>query len=287
VSAAVAIRPDVIRSSSSTQYPDCGGRWAGRHVPHLVLAAGFDLGVTPSTIAALMGTATHAGGAYALKHKLEHVTVPPLRDAEEAALASFDAGLDKSKDFGGDVDWNQDGTTYTFSSAQQQIRRMYRVVHEQIVPRISPLAVEDKLEVDLDDNILLSGTLDYFARALPGDIPLPVKGEGIVDLKTGAEGLHVKQQGNYSLIRRSHGFEVHWLAIAHVPRISLKRPQPDANWFLVPLEYAEQAARRTVFDIKERILEFRATGDPHVWPRNPLSKLCSPRFCPAHPAHPG
>lgn len=273
----------VTRSSSTTLWPDCGGRWAANHARALVEEHGFELGRTPYTIMAMMGSSVHAGAAYDLKYKLEHEQSPSLTDAEDAALADLDQRLEESREADHEVNW--DHTAAHRGDAQKQIRRMLRVVHEQVVPKISPIAVEEKLEVDLGDDFVVSGTLDYFCLASEGQIPLDISGTGIVDLKTGQEGLHVKQQGTYSLIRRSHGFSVDWLAIAHVPRVSLKQIQPDANWFLVPLGYAEQAARRTLFDIKERVQEFRRTGDPHVFPRNPFSKLCSKKWCPAHPDH--
>ena len=278
---AVQAEPIVIRASSLTYWPDCERRGAARLFKSIVEARGFMLRATPVHIGAPIGTATHAGAAYGLQAKIDTGELAPLSQAVDVSMASLDEELARY----GEIDWKPRDAA-NVDQAQKQARRMLAMVHLKVSPFIKPAAVEDRLTADIGDGFILSGQRDMYGVEIatandnyysPGD-----QGQWKTkDLKTGAtSGPHMPQTGAYSILGRSHGYQVDGAEIIQIPRVSLKKPQPEPIIISLPIESAERAAESTYKRIKSTLIEFMETGDPHVFLANPTSIMCSDR-CPA------
>ncbi len=69
--------------------------------------------------------------------------------------------------------------------------------------------------------------------------------------------------------------------VDYIPRGADGRPQKEAE----TIEYDRGACLRhavgTIKRIKRAVLEFRQTGDPEAFPANPMSQLCTNKYCSA------
>jgi hypothetical protein len=262
-----ATRTDiVIRPSSLTSYPDCGLRTAASAYPDLFAAAGYDLRPRQQSAAAAVGTAVHAGAAFTLKSKVDTGDAGADDDAEECAIEGF------RHEIAGGATW--DDATPRPNDGEKQVRRMVAEYRRTVAPKIVPLMVEKRLEADLGDGYTLSGQADSLA-ILP---------EAVRDLKTGTERIHIPQLGAYAILVRSqpNGQNVERVVEDFIPRVKASYAQPHAIEIEYPVQFAEEVAFRRIQDLKRDLMEFAISGDTLAFPANPMSILCSPKFCPAH-----
>ncbi len=252
----------VIRPSTLTSWPDCGRRSAARAYPSLFAGFGYELRPVQVSAGAAVCTAVHAGAAFTLQSKVD--TGEPGRDdeAEDRAIVGFRREIESGA--------NWDEATPRPNDGETQVRRMLAEYRRAVAPRITPIAVEKRLEADLGDGFLLSGQADALAIE-PG---------AIRDLKTGVERIHIPQLGAYSLLARSHGREVLSAFEDFIPRVKANYSQPPAQEIAYPVEFAERVAQRRIAVVKRDLTEFLAVGDAEVFPANPMSVLCSQRYCP-------
>jgi len=153
-------------------------------------------------------------------------------------------------------------------------------------PRLDPIMVEERLEAEIAPGLVLSGQPDIVAR----------EPNAIRDLKTSARGIgnHNGQIGGYSLLARSHGFQIDEGIIDGIIRVPLSKPQPDPVSVRIAVARAEQTATTTIHSIAESLRVFREgderrkllPGDPAAFMANPMSTLCNPKYCPAHSCGP-
>jgi hypothetical protein len=153
--------------------------------------------------------------------------------------------------------------------------------HQVIAPDIEPIAVEQRLEAEVEPGIVLSGQPDVVARE-----PHRVR-----DLKSGARrpSSAAPQVGGYALLARSHGLDIDSAAIDFIQRVRIDKPQPSPVSHPVPVAPAETAASNILRHIAGDLATFREgdpqrrilPGDPWAFMANPSSMLCSPKYCPA------
>lgn len=253
----------IIRPSTLTSYPDCGLRTVSRAYPDLLKAAGYELRSTQVSAGAAVGTAVHAAAAYTLQSKVDTGAPGDDAEAEDRAITSF------RHDIAAGANW--DDTTGRPNDGEKQVRRMVAEYRRSVAPKITPLAVEKRLVASLGDGFALSGQADALAL-LPG---------AVRDLKTGMERIHIPQLGAYVLLARSNGREIDAAFEDFIPRVKVSYAQPPALEITYPVEFAEQVAMRRIQDVKSALTEFLQTGDTLAFPANPMSTLCSPKYCPA------
>ncbi len=244
-------------------YPDCSRRAAAKQFTKEIEAAGFALRETNPTVGASLGTAVHAAQEHMLRHKIENFTPGDEKHALEIAMSKF------GEEASSGVEW--DDTTPNLQTAHFQMCRLVAEVAE-FANRVTPKAVELELRADAGDGFELTGHVDLLTA------------QGTVrDLKTGA--LHrpyQSQLGAYSLLARSSGVEVTGVAIDWIERVGRTKPQTPVQTESYPQTTCERAAFRTVQFIKRDLTKFRETADPWSFSANPMSMMCSDRFCPAH-----
>lgn len=255
-----------IHPSSLTDYADCARRSAAKILWREIREAGYDIRLPGAVIGASVGTAVHAGAQFTLETKILTGSLATTRDAQDCAMAHLE---EEMKD---GVIW--DDTTPNRSAAEKQTLRMVDVYSHTVAPMITPVQVEYAIEQPIKAGYTLVGTIDLLTdRALR-------------DLKTGAERMHLPQIGAYHYMLRKHGHTVDTLAVDYIPRVSVKKHQPQAQYTEYDPTLAEQAAasaiRRFIADHQE--FERRVTaGQPleFAFMANPSSMLCSPKYCPA------
>lgn len=259
-----------IRPSSLPTFVDCERRETARAYPDLVAAAGFELRQLEPAVGAAVGTGVHAAAAYTLQSWVDTEAYGDDGEAEERAIVGF------RRETAHGVMW--DNTSPRANTAEAQIRRMTALYRLRVAPGLKPVRVEGRLTVALDDHFTVSGKADSISLE-PGRV---------VDLKTGAvERIHMPQLGAYSMLARTPvadggaGLEIEKVGEHFVPRVSLKKPQPEPVMIEYPVDLAEQVAARRIERVRADVGAFIATGDPQELPANPMSVLCHERYCPA------
>lgn len=270
--ALTTVEPLVIRASSVSTYPDCPRRWAARHLWREVIAAGYELQKLPNGIGAAVGTAVHAAGALILTEKASTGRLPPITVGTDCAVESIRAGIREG------VMWDQ--TTENLNTAEQQVARMTRAYATGIAPKVNPVLIETRLEARISDELMISGQKDVLAR----------EPKFLRDTKTGKRGNHKPQLGTYSLLAKTHGFEVEGIIEDFVERVPLSKPPPDPVSFVHDLVGAESAAWAVIRHIQADLKVWREGApemgmepmDPWAFAANPNSRTCSAKYCPAH-----
>jgi hypothetical protein len=244
-------------------YPDCGGRAAAKQFRPLIEKAGFTLRKLPPSIGAACGTAVHAAVQELLIPVMDGEPVGSLDEAVAQALLAFREEIRPG------AEW--DDTTPNLLTAEFQIRRMAQA-YLTIAGGVVPDGIEFPLEMALDSRWKLTGTIDLYTAEPALD-----------DLKTGAlMRPYQAQLGGYKKLLNHHGFPVKTTRQTFIKRARKTKPQPPAERLEYDPEVCERAADSIIGAIVRDTERFERTGDPYAFPRNPMSLMCSRRYCPAH-----
>ena len=266
-----------IRASMLPAYPDCPRRAAARQWRDEIQAAGFELREIRPTAGAAVGTAVHAAAARMLQAKRDAGDPGRPEDAVEQAIAGF------REEVAAGCEW--DDSTPNGRTAETQITRQTRMYAQTVVPAADPFVVENtwpgeteprRLWADAGDGFRLTGTVDLVTTALDLD-----------DLKTGVlPRPYQAQLGGYSLLLRSQPEPItpRSLRRTWLERTRQSKPQAEPRSQEYDRGDSERAAAGTIRAIKGSLHAFRDGGssDPWSFPANPMSMMCSRKFCPAH-----
>lgn len=255
-----------IRSSMLPAYPDCARRSAAKVFRKIIQQAGFELRQTRPSVGAAVGTAVHKALELPLRAKIDTGKLGRLEDGIDAAIAGFDDETAPG------CEW--DDTTANRDAAQQQIIRMAKSWYHGPGQDVEPLAIEVELQADAGDGFILTGHADL------------VTADGWVrDWKTGAlVRPYYHQLGAYGMLVRSCDIlpKVRGLGIDFIKRCPKTKPQEPPQFQAYPVEPCERAAWSVIQRVKRDVLEFQESGDPEAFACNPMSMMCTPRYCPAH-----
>lgn len=274
----ITIRPNFLtswpdcelRPSSLTSWPDCERRGAAWMLRREVEAAGFKLNESRQSIAASVGTGTHAGAATILKEKIKTGEPGNLTEAEQAALESLYQTIREGVIF--------DDTTTNPNTAERQVLRMVKTFHVNLAPIIQPIAVEERLKAAIEPGFILSGQKDV-STIEPG---------AVRDLKTGViNRTHAAQLGAYALLELTHGTAIVEGRIDFIKRVRVNKEQPPPVSVKYPLKEIQFVAMHRIKRIISEVKEFRrrlesGTAPPEwAFDVNPNSMLCRKKNCPA------
>lgn len=253
-----------IRASSLAEIFDCPARWAAKHLDGLSL---------PSSAAAALGTAIHAGTAAFDQSRLPGST--PIT-ADDAAGALVDAIYHPE----GDIDWED--------TKPQDAERIGLALHTRYCAEIAPtrtyVGVEvrcERLEIP-DLGLALTGTTDRIREYENGSV-------GVSDLKSGARAVgtdgaavtqgHAPQLGVYELIAE-HAIGRDITAPAEIIGLNTGKT-PAAQRVGTGAIHGARAA--LIGDESNPGLLELASKIIHggIFYGNPKSVLCSERYCPA------
>lgn len=252
-----------IRASSLPEFADCARRYAARHLPETVKAAGHRLRETAPGIAAAIGSAVHEGARVIGQAQI--ATRKPYNiDYLDAAIESLRAGTVNGIVY--------DDVSPRDNDAQKQVLRLMRVYIEDIAEKIRPPEeVEAPYAATFPSGTKLTGHADRRERL------------AVRDLKTGRMvGGYMPQFGGYVLLARAHGHKIEFAYEDHIQRTSLKKPQARAKIVRFDASDVVGPARAAIRGIERGVAEFRKTGSRYEFIANPSSMLCSARWCPAH-----
>lgn len=252
-----------IRASSLGEMFDCPARWEAKHIRGLRM---------PSSAAARLGTAVHAGTALFDQRVLDGNPLTP----DEAAGAVVDAIYKPDED----VDWDDSSP----SEAENIAVPLHKLYCLQVAPHQEYIAVEATCEslTISDIGITLTGTVDR-VRVHNGDI-------GIADIKTGktavaADGT-VKTQGHAAQIA------VYELLASVALNQTITAPAQIIGLQVAKTAKGQRAGIGTIHGGRDLLLGYEdspgllnyaantlKTGSFYG---NPRSQLCNPKYCPAY-----
>jgi hypothetical protein len=253
-----------IHASTIPSYADCPRRSAAKAFGRLATDAGFEFKKSPAGIGAAVGTAVHSAADYIMQEKIKTDVLGNLKNAVEIGIEGF------KKEISDGVVW--DTSTENQNAAEKQIDRLSNSFYAEIAPIIKPKNTEINYRAAIAEGFELTGRID-----------LEDCDESVHDWKTGAV-LHSYhgQMGCYSLLKKSVALIPKELIIHYLPRVSIKKNYPGAQHIPYDRALCERAAWATLQIIMRDIKNFRRTQNPWSFAANPMSMLCSEKFCPAY-----
>lgn len=255
-----------VRASSTSQYNDCARRWAAKHLRGILYNAGFYLRSLPSSVGAVIGSGTHAAVAFDLEHKMRTGELGRFTDAVDHGIAELEERISQEG-------VNYDEISQDKGGAQAQVMRLARVYREDVGSKITPIVVEERMNVRHASGMTVSGQIDNLLE----------KPNRLRDVKTGkSRGANYAQYGTYSRILRAHGKPIASIKEDFIGRVRLDREQPRVRSIDYDIDACEMQAEQTLLRIAADYGRFAKTGDREAFAANPASSLCTAKHCPAH-----
>jgi len=253
-----------IRASSLSDFADCPRRMITRQYPDIIsqVVAPRE---TPENIAAITGTAVHKAAETMLNDK---------RDTGSISISrSIDAGVSELNRQLADAAGNTafDDTTRDQSTAEKQVKKMAGV-YEPLARDIETEYTELHLTARLPGGWKSSGHIDVYGHGVPRDT------------KTGKmKSVHIFQAGNYLLLLKANKYTISdktW--IDFIRRVPVSKAQPPIESSFYNSDVAMKAAEIVIRRVMWTIEDFEKNGNIENIPANPMSMMCSDRYCPAH-----
>jgi hypothetical protein len=253
-----------IRVSTLPGYTDCPRRAAAKAWRSIIEGAGFVLRKLSNGIGASIGTGVHAGASYMLYQKKADKPING-KNAGEIAITEL---RNQTSD---GIIW--DTTTQNLNTAEKQTIRLTNLFESACVPILKPDLIEHTRKAVIAPGWELSGRSD-----------LETLDEIITDWKMGKiPRPYHPQLGGYSLLRRSQGgTKPKGLLKKQLKRVAIDKPQPPVETIEYDIAKCERAAWAIIGHIKRDITAFLKSGDPWCFACNPMSMMCSEKYCPAH-----
>jgi len=251
-----------IRASSIPELFDCPARWEAKYIRGLHM---------PSSAAAQLGTAVHAGTATFDQAVLDG---NPL-SADEAAGAVVDAIHHPDRD----VDWGEDNP----NEAEKIGIALHKRYCAEIAPKQKYAAVEALCEcLEISDlGLALTGTTDR--------VTVSEDGYGIADLKTGKRA--VAADGTVETAGHAAQIGVYELLAGAAMGQAIEAPAQIIGLQVAKTAKGQRAGIGTITHARELLVGdddspglLQIAADMLHAGRffgNPRSQLCSKKFCPA------
>jgi len=244
-------------------------RGAARAFRKLIASKGFKLREFESArIGAAIGTGVHSGAAHVMNNKKDTGELGKIDDMINISADSFRKKIVHGVDY--------DGTTRNVNEADLQIGSISRMYYNLIAPKIEPIRIEKELPAKVSKDFELIGHPDCIAK------------DGIHDLKSGVKcySYHA-QMGAYRILARSNyirgsdlGLRIVWIPRTKINSKRIIAQKPPQVIPYNPLG-AENMAYSQLTLIMNQVREFENAGDPEAFPANPMSNLCSAKWCTA------
>lgn len=254
-----------IRSSILPSYPDCPRRAAVKMFRQVIAESGFDdLRTLENHVGAAVGTGAHKVASIIMESKRDGIQIVNLDQAVEVGIDTFRKEIVDGAIF--------DQTTPAKNDAEHQIRALVDSFRHEVAPQIDPEFVEFRREAIKGSEIVLSGQPD-----------VETKTNEIADWKFGSKfPIAQAQLGAYAILRRSAGQARPAVVTTwHLPRTKRGSAYPGASRKVYSVDFCEKTAFATIARIQKDFNNFVASKDPFCFPANPMSILCSSKFCPA------
>lgn len=258
-----------IRASSLPAYMDCPRRNAAKLFRFEIKEAGYQLRSGSQSIGAATGQGCHAGAAYMLTARMTDGTVGNNSECDDISIETLRRECESGVVF--------DAASPNLNTAEKQVLRQTALYRYDLAPKIEPVAVEEPLEGNVT---FTSYDGDPIEVTLTGHIDAREIAR-IRDTKTGRHRQNIAQYGGYSLLARAKGHTVDELVEDFIPRTPIKKAQEPVQPHVYDVGKGERIAYRILEKIARDLHEFRQTADPWAFMPNPMSMMCSDKYCPA------
>jgi hypothetical protein len=256
-----------IRASMLSSYSDCPRRAAAGQFKEVIEGFGYNIKKLPSRVGATLGTSVHAGTKFTIDKKISTGLIAiNTSDAIDISINKYDELSNDGVEY--------DTVTPGKNDAQKQIIQLVNSFHSEIAPNINPLSTETFRKNIVTEDITISGSSD-----------IETKDNSIDDIKSGAVMRPCQVQlGLYSILKGSEKGNVFAKATRQIwlPRTALKKSYPGAQVFSYDINLCHKFAYTMVFNIARDIKNFIKSQNPWCFPVNPMSVLCSEKWCPCY-----
>lgn len=252
-----------IRCSSLPSFEDCSRRTVARGYADILAAHKFQRNANLPSIGAAIGTAVHSAAGHFLIARLNGETEPSQAACVEIAEAKLITQVRPG------AIW--DATSGNIKIATAQVVKMIAAYWPELIKK-KPLIVESELRAMIAPGWVLSGHVDCFEE----------NGE-LDDLKTGVPSRnHVTQLGGYALNLEANGHKLRSATVTFIKRVAYTKPQPAPVKTQYSLGESKLSAWSTIQEIVKSVDSFEATGNPYDIRANPMSLMCSEKYCPVY-----
>ena len=249
-----------IRCSMLPGWVDCARRAAAKQYRKMVEGFGFVLRQLQPSVGAAVGTAVHRAAAELMRRKRDGN--PATAGVLETAIAAF------HEEIAPGAIW--DDTTPNTLTARAQIERL-TAAYLPVVEEREPVLIEEPFKATVGGGWTLTGQIDLYDAQNELD-----------DLKTGALARpYIQQVGGYTMLLEANGHEVKKAGTTFLKRARVAKPQPAPVRTYFDLEPARRSAWAVIQEIRRDMEAFAEKGDPYKLPANPMSLMCSEKYCPA------
>lgn len=249
-----------IRCSMLPGWSDCARRAAAKQFGPLIEQAGFPLRRLMPSVGAAIGTAVHLALQSVMSARVNGI-IDTLDGVVSDGMRKFEEEIAPG------CEW--DATTKSVGDARQQIKSLTQALLAH-VPDGEPSLVEQQLQASLPDGWLLTGKPDLLAAG------------HLDDWKTGSViRNYMAQCGSYVLLVEANGFEVTGAGTIFAKRVRPGTVQPPAVRIPFDLNTSRRAAWAAIREIQRDSEQFQQTADPFSFRANPMSLMCSEKYCAA------
>jgi hypothetical protein len=253
-----------IRASMLPSYQDCPRRAASKQFRQLITAAGYELRQMPPTVAIPVGNGLHMGVKTMADHYISTGTWASIDDAIESGIQKYHTDIKDGVMY--------DNNTVSNNEAEQQIITAVKSFVYEVTPLIKPRICERQYYSVADQEFEFTGSADLIDQT-----------DFVDDIKGGARSRpYHAQLGGYALLKKANGDgETKGCRVWHMPRISTKKSYPGAQLHEYDVKLCILSASYTIKQIKSNVKSFLYTKSSWAFPANPLSMMCSDKYCPA------
>jgi hypothetical protein len=252
-----------IRASMLPSYNDCPRRAAANQWRPIITEMGFALREVSTSIGAAVGTSCHEAAKLMIECKMQG-TQHKMTDIIDAAFSNLHKGTVAGVTL--------DNTTTSINEAEKQISVLALAFERDVLPSTESVELELQMKARITDDAEFTGRCDT-----------EQVDETIDDWKYGSKMRYYGSQlGGYSILKKSRtGKSAKRVSIYHLPRVSVKKSYPGTARYFYNVESCEVAAFYAIQRIKADIDKFIKTQNPWIFPANPMSMMCSEKYCPA------
>lgn len=242
-------------------YFDCPRRTACKMLKAEIKASGFNLRDDRKGIGASIGIAIHAGSHMIMDTKIKTGGVPcPEGHAVDSAMASYAKEV---------LDNDFDSTTPDQTTGEKQVIRQTKSYYHMVAPGIIPIKTEERMKADLGNGFVMSGKPDIIDST-----------NTVRDTKAGTTLRDYRTQlGSYGILSKSNKLKVDKACVDFIKRVRVNSLQPPPDLQTIDLATAEKTAWFVIKKIIADIREFQETKNPWAFGANPMSMLCSEKYC--------
>jgi hypothetical protein len=254
-----------IRASMLPSYQDCPRRSAAGQFRDIITSAGYTLNQRPQIVGIAVGQGLHAGVKLQAETFISSGSWGSIDDAIESGIDRYHQDIKDGVLF--------DNNTVSSNEAEKQIITQVKSFVYEVTPHIHPIQSERKYYSMIDKEFEFTGSPDLIDSASIID-----------DIKGGAKSRPYHGQfGGYALLRRANGEpETTGCRVWHMPRVSTKKNYPGATLHEYDVKLCILSASYTVKQIKNNVNSFLTTKSSWAFPANPLSMMCSDKYCTAY-----